>query len=170
MIPNNPTIMYNLFCAKNNIINNIKVGMPIHTADNKLRGIICRMDDMLYVLSAHYIVNTLLKPNHLVQIKNNTNIIKIDNKMIKNDKIYCKYHKTYIPVDSYISYHMDLNITNKQNITKKAITIPFKNMILNSNELIRDGKGFVHTSGYLNLLQILGEYEMIERIMQIISF
>lgn len=166
MIPNNPTIMYNLFYAKNN---NIKVGMPIHTSDNKLRGIVCRMDDMIYVLSSHYIVNTILKPNELVQMKHNIiNIIKIDNKMIKNDKIYCKYHKTYIPVDSYISYHMDVSIMNKQNITKKAITIPVKNLIINSNELMRDGKEFIHTSGYLNLLQILGEYEMINRIIGII--
>lgn len=190
MIPNNPTILYHLFtkqrwlqqvksmedtfdlhtphlfCTKNN---DIKVGMPIHTSDNKLRGIVCRMDDMIYVLSSHYIVNTILKSNDLVQIKNNTNIIKIDNKMIKNDKIYCKYHKTYIPVDSYISYHMDVNVTTKQHITKKSFTFPFKNMIINSNELIRDGKGFVHTSGYLNLLQILGEYEMINRILLPVS-
>ncbi len=171
MIPNNPTIMYHLCCGKN-----IKVGMPIHTSDNKLRGIVCKMDDMIYVLSSHYIVNTILKPNELVQIKYNTRFItKIDNKMIKNDKIYCKYHKTYIPVDSYISYHMDVNITTKQNITKKAITIQVNKMChnsphlsINSNELIRNGKEFLHTSGYLNLLQILGEYEMINRIIGII--
>ncbi len=65
---------------------------------------------------------------------------------------------------------MDVSITTKQNITKKAITIQVKNNIINSNELIRNGKEFIHTSGYLNLLQILGEYEMINRIIGITPY
>jgi hypothetical protein len=168
MIPNYPTIMYHICCVQgvhNTGLDDIKVGMPIHNIDNKLRGLVSKMDDNIYVIPSHYIINTITKDNNLVQMKNNIDyIMKIDNKIIKNDKIYCKYHKTYIPIDSYVAYHMDVNITNKQNITKKAIIVPYYNRIINSNEIIRKDKDFEITSGYLNLLQILGQYEMIERI------
>lgn len=160
MIPNNPTIMYHIY----NSNDNIKVGMPVYNIDRKLRGIIAKMDDNAYVLPSHYIINTIMKPNDLLTMKDTYDIVMMDNKKIKNNKIYCRNHKTYIPIDCYVSYHMDLNITNKQNITKKAITIPVKNIVINSNELIRKDKGFIHTSGYLHLLQILGEYETIQRI------
>jgi hypothetical protein len=161
MMPNYPTIMYHIF----NSHENIKVGMPVYNSDMKLRGIVSKMDDIVYVLPAHYIINTIIKDNNLLSMKDNIdNITKIDNKMIKNNKIYCKNHKTYIPIDCYLSYHMDINITTKQNITKKAIMIPHKNRIINSNELIRKDKEYHYTSGYIHLLQILGEFEMIERI------
>jgi len=160
MIPNNPTIMYHVF----NSNDNINVGMPVYNSDNKLRGIVAKMDDNTYVLPAHYIINTIVKPNNIMTMKDTYDIVMMDNKMIKNNKIYCKNHKTYIPIDCYVSYHMDFNITNKQNITKKAIMKPLKNIIINCNELIRKDKGFLHTSGYIHLLQILGEYDMIQRI------
>ena len=162
MIPNNPTIMYHVF----NYDENIKTGMPVYSSDMKLHGIVSKVDDNVYVLPSHYIINTIMKENSLVLMKDMIdNITKIDNKMIKNNRIYCKYHKTYIPVDSYISYHMDVNITTKQNITKKAIMKPYINRIINNNELIRNGKEYHYTSGYIHLLQILGEFEMIQRIL-----
>ena len=183
MIPNNPTIMYHMCavqfaCAdlqisKHNWFrtphiydsnDNIKVGMPVYNIDRKLRGIVAKMDDTVYVLPAHYIINTILKPNNIMIMKDTYDIVMMDHKMIKNNKIYCKNHKTYIPIDCYVSYHMDLNITNKQNITKKAIMKPHKNRIINDNKLIRKDNEFVHTSGYVHLLQILGEYDMIQRI------
>ena len=160
MIPNNPTIMYHIF----NSYENIKVGMPVYNSNMKLRGIVAKMDDNVYVLPAHYIINTILKPNNIMTMKDTYDIVKMDNKMIKNNKIYCKDHKTYIPIDCYVSYHIDINITNKRNITKKAIIKPHYNRIINCNELIRKDKNFVHTSGYVHLLQILGEYDIIERI------
>lgn len=164
MIPDNPTIMYHVF----NENDNIKVGMPVYTSDKKLRGIVSKNGDNIYVVPSHYIINTIIKSNNIMTMTDNIHdIIKIDNKMIKNNKIYCKNHKTYIPLDCYISYHMDLNITNKQNITRKAIMKPYCNRIINSNELIRKDKSFLHTSGYVHLLQVLGEYEIIQ---QIISF
>ena len=162
MIHNYPTIMYHIF----NSSENIKVGMPVYNSDMKLRGIVSKMDDNVYVLPAHYIINTIIKPNNLLTIKERTcDIFKLDNKMIKNNKIYCKNHKTYIPVDCYISYHIDITITTKQNITRKAVVKPYINRIINCNELIQKDKDYVYTSGYVHLLQILGEYEMIERIM-----
>ncbi len=160
MIPNNPTIMYHIYNGNDNI----KVGMPVYNVDRKLRGIVAKMADNVYVLPAHYIINTIMKPNNIMTMKDTSDIVMMDNKKIKNNKIYCRNHKTYIPIDCYVSYHMDLNITNKQNITKKAIIIPVKNIIINSNELIRKDKDYVHTSGYVHLLQILGEYEIIQRI------
>lgn len=162
MIPNYPTIMYHVF----NNTENIKVGMPVYNGDKKLRGIVSKIDDNIYVLPAHYIINTIIKPNNLMTINDNIEyVVKLDNKIIKNNKIYCKYHKTYIPIDCYISYHMDFNITNKQNITQKARMKLHDGYIINSNELLKKANDFIHTSGYIHLLQILGQYDTIKRIM-----
>jgi hypothetical protein len=103
MIPNNPTIMYNVLKS----IGNVTSGAPIYNEKNKLVGIISRFENIdmdinnVYCIPVNYILHALNKMDNTKIYSLNENIeeiVKINNYKIVCGKIYCILHKTYIPI------------------------------------------------------------------------
>jgi len=167
MLPDYPHIMY--YIIKNiSGINNIKLGMPIINDNNKLVGIISRIeDDILYCIPINYVFLTLnRKDNHIYTINEDfNNIKKINNNKIIGDKIYCIYHKTYVPIDCYININYDKinRIYLNNNVEKCIYSVLFDNNDHNEGIIIKDNKitltiellHLLKLSNYDNVLDII---------------
>ncbi len=177
MIPNNPIIMYNkLEIDNNNSSNNnssninILSGHPIYNMQDKLAGIVSRIDDNhIYIIPTNYILNALNKKDNTIIYSLNediNNIQKINNYKVICNKIYCTLHKMYIPVDSYIIINSDnissLLLKNGRTINPVLNTANFNNY--NNNLIIKDNI-VKFTSGFLHLLKLLGETSLIKNIL-----
>jgi len=178
MIPNNPLIMYNCF-EINNINNNIIIaGQPIYNEKNKLVGIVSKIDtetNNIYSVPINYILTALNKHDNtkiysLDEDINNIN--KLNNYKVICDKIYCSLHKMYIPIDTYILVNTDsftnYNILLNNGRIKKANIIEINNNYYNyyyNNNLIINNNIITLTSGFIHLLKILDEGDLIEEIL-----
>ncbi len=171
MIPNNPIIMYNKLEIDNNFSNiNILSGHPIYNMQNKLAGIVSRIDDNhIYTIPTNYILNALNKKDNSIIYSLNediNNIQKINNYKVICNKIYCSLHKMYIPVDSYVIINSDnissLLLKNGRTINPILNITNFNNY--NNNLIIKDNV-IKFTSGFLHLLKLLGDTCLIKKIL-----
>ncbi len=171
MIPNNPMIMYNKLEIDNNFSNiNILSGHPIYNMQNKLAGIVSRIDDNhIYTIPTNYILNALNKKDNSIIYSLNediNNIQKINNYKVICNKIYCSLHKMYIPVDSYVIINSDnissLLLKNGRTINPILNITNFNNY--NNNLIIKDNV-IKFTSGFLHLLKLLGDTCLIKKIL-----
>ena len=173
MIPNNPTIMYNIFKS----INDINSGMPIYNEKYKLAGITSKIEQIeeniyyVYSIPVNYILTALSKLDNTKIYSLNEdikNIYKINNYKIMCDKIYCIMHKAYIPVESYIAINGDINseyhIILFNGRRKKTHLIEHYNNMTNNN-IIVNNNNITLTLGFVNWLKILDEIELIEKIL-----
>jgi hypothetical protein len=91
MIPNNPIIMYNKLEIDNN--NNILSGQPIYNMQDKLVGMVSRIDENhIYTIPTNYILNALNK-------KDNT----IFHGYLEENEIYHLAQKCFIGLSSGLS-------------------------------------------------------------------
>jgi hypothetical protein len=155
MIPNFPNIMYYIIKNINNI--NIKTGMPIINDNNKLACIVSKIEnDLLYCIPINYVLLSINRKDNYIYIIDEelNNVKKINNYKIINDKIYCIFHKSYVPVDCYITINYDKinRIVLNNNIEKRIYP-----SILDNNEegiIIKNNK-LIFTSELLHLLKLL---------------
>jgi hypothetical protein len=173
MIPYNPLIMYNVMTTTNTI-KNVLAGSSIYTSDNKLCGIVLQINKKtIYSIPINYIFMLLNRSD----ISNDTiftlnedisQIYKINNFKVICDKIYCRIHKTYIPVETYIvtngniKYYIEYKneisqgFTLRRNVELSRFTnnyINIDNMIITNDNIVKI------TSGFLHWLKIIGETE-----------
>jgi hypothetical protein len=90
MIPNNPIIMYNkleidnINCSNNNILS----GQPIYNMQDKLVGMVSRIDENhIYTIPTNYILNALNKKDNTIIYSLNEDINNIQK--INNYKVIC---------------------------------------------------------------------------------
>uniref|UniRef100_A0A6C0HWQ2 Uncharacterized protein n=1 Tax=viral metagenome TaxID=1070528 RepID=A0A6C0HWQ2_9ZZZZ len=179
MIPNNPIIMYNKLEIDNKN-NNILSGQPIYNMQDKLAGMVSRIDENhIYTIPTNYILNALNKKDNTIIYSLNediNNIQKINNYKVICGKIYCSLHKMYISVDSYIIINSDnivslllkngrtinpvLNTTNNYN---NNYNYNYNNNY-NNNLIIKDNV-IKFSSGFLHLLKLLGDTCLIKKIL-----
>ncbi len=173
-LPDNHVIMYN--CLKS--FENIKTGMPIIDDKNKLAGIVSKIDIkdkdndiyLIYSVPIIYILKALTKKDNTKIYSINeaiNNINKINNFRIICGKIYCILHKTYIPVDSYISINGDLDtyfyIRLENGREKRTQMIETENNMTNNNLIINENN-IKLSYGFLSLLNLLDETELLEEL------
>lgn len=167
MIPNNPLVMYNIFKCKESTI----PGQPV-IINNKLCGITCKFEnDLVYSIPINYIIKSLTKKNNKNIYTINydfKSISKINNNKIVCGKIYCQYHKNYIPPECFVAFYGDddykfnITINNIDRIINSEI---FNNsMIDNSDHFIIKDNTIKLTSGLLHYLKIIGEQSLIKLI------
>jgi hypothetical protein len=169
MIPNNPIIMYNKL--EIDINNNILSGQPIYNMQDKLAGIVSRIDENhIYTIPTNYIFNALNKKDNTIIYSLNediNNIKKINNYKVICGKIYCSLHKMYIPVDSFVIINSDnivsLLLKNGRTINPVLNTTNMYNNY-NNNLIIKDNV-IKFTSGFLHLLKLLGDTCLIKKIL-----
>jgi hypothetical protein len=167
MIPTNPSVMYNIFKCKEHIL----PGEPI-IYNNKLCGIACKFEnDNIYAIPINYIIKSLTKKDNknIYTIHHDLNsITKINNNKIVCGKMYCQYHKAYIPPECFISFYGDENyIFNIEinNINRRINVDIFRNTIIdNSDSFIIKDNTIKLTSGLLHYLKIIGEQSLIKLI------
>jgi hypothetical protein len=171
MIPNNPIIMYNKLEIDNNN-NNILSGQPIYNMQDKLAGMVSRIDgNHIYTIPTNYILNALNKKDNTIIYSLNediNNIQKINNYKVICGKIYCSLHKMYISVDSYIIINSDnivsLLLKNGRTINPVLNTTNNNNNNYNNNLIIKDNV-IKFSSGFLHLLKLLGDTCLIKKIL-----
>lgn len=174
MIPNNPLIMYNIM-KTNKIIKNILAGSSIYTSDNKLCGVVLQINKKtIYSIPINYIFMILnrsdISNDTIFKLNEDINqIYKINNFKVICDKIYCRLHKTYIPIETYIVTNGDIkyNIEFKNDDPLKSQSFALRknvelerfinkyinidNMIIMNNNIIK------LTSGFIHWLKIIGD-------------
>ncbi len=174
-LPDNPIIMYN--CLRS--FENIESGMPIVDEKNKLVGIVSKIDirdkdnDIYYIFSVpiNYILKALSKKDNTKIYSLNediNNIIKINNFKIICGKIYCILHKMYISIDSYIAIHGDINTNfyiKLENGREKKTQLIETNNYMTNNNLIINKNNIKLSYGFLSLLNILDETELLENLL-----
>jgi len=171
MIPNNPIIMYNKLEIDNNN-NNILSGQPIYNMQDKLAGMVSRIDgNHIYTIPTNYILNALNKKDNTIIYSLNediNNIQKINNYKVICGKIYCSLHKMYISVDSYIIINSDnivsVLLKNGRTINPVLNTTNNNNNNYNNNLIIKDNV-IKFSSGFLHLLKLLGDTCLIKKIL-----
>jgi hypothetical protein len=168
MIPNNPTIMYN--CLESVSVDNIIAGQPIYNK-NKLAGIVSKIDtenNYIYVIPTNYILNALNKKDNksIYYLNENIdNIEKINYHKVVCGKIYCSLHKMYIPIDSYVIINSEINysLLLKNGRIKDIQLIIINNHNYNNNLIIKENN-ISFTSGLMNYLKLIGEVELLNKI------
>lgn len=164
MIPNNPTIMYNVFLNDNNVLS----GQPIY--NHKLAGIVSKVsNDSIYTIPIHYILIALnKKDNSSIYSLNEdiSNIYKINKYKILDGKIYCPLHKMYISVETYIIINSEMNnlLVLKNRRVVNALLNNTTNNNYNSNLIINNNK-ITFTSSFMHLLKLLDNNKLIEDIL-----
>jgi hypothetical protein len=167
MIPENPSVMYNIFKCNETVL----PGQAI-VDNNKLCGIACKFENNnTFAIPINYIIKSLTKKDNknIYTINHDlTSISKINNNKIVCSKIYCQYHKAYIPPDCFISFYGDEDyIFNIQinNTIRRINSEIFKNTIIdNSDYFIIKENTIRLNSGLLHYLKIIGEQALIKLI------
>jgi hypothetical protein len=172
IIPNNPTIMYNLLKSTEET----STGVPIYNEKNKLAGIVSRFQNTeekinIYCIPVNYILTALNKIDNtkLYSLNKDINsIIKINNYKTVCGRIYCPLHKTYITIDSFIAVNGDINskfyITLENGRRNHENLIAINNNMTNNNIIMNDNT-ITLTSGFMHLLKVLDEIELLEEIL-----
>jgi hypothetical protein len=165
MIPNNPTIMYNVYL---NDINNIIAGQPIY--NNKLAGIVSKIsNEYIYTIPINYILTALTKKDNTIiySLNENINYIhKINKYKLICGKIYCPLHKMYIPIETFVIINSDLEyvLLLKNGRIINATLNNITNNNYNNNLIINNDK-ITFTSSFMHLLKLLDKTELIENIL-----
>ncbi len=171
MIPNNPTIMYNIIKSTDQL-DEMSNGLPVYINMNKLFGIVSKNEDKTYyIIPIQYILKTLTKKDNtkiykINELKNNIN--KVSNYKLIGSKIYCNLHKCYITLSTYEAVHGDMNINikiiTKDNLLKTTNYIEFINREINNNIIIDIKDNIIKmNSAMLHILKILNEYDIIAK-------
>ena len=173
MIPNNPLIMYNIM-KTTKIIHNILAGSSIYTSDNKLCGIVLQINKkIIYSIPINYIFMILnrsdISNDTMFKLNDISQIYKINNFKVICDKIYCRLHKTYIPIETYIVTNGDIkyNIEFKNDDPLKSQSFAlrknvelerFTNKYINIDNMIIMNDNIIKlTSGFIHWLKIVGK-------------
>lgn len=174
----NPMIMYN--CLKLDTISEteLDIGTPIYNEKNKLAGIIAKIiknDDIdnqinIYCIPVNYILKAIIKTDNtkIYSLAEDIDYIeKINNYKIICNKIYCNFHKMYIPVETYIAIHGDIStyfsIVLKNGRCKRVLPFETNNNLIN-NKLLVDKNRITLSYGLITLLHALEEIELLEKI------
>jgi len=119
-LPTNPRNIYIKAYSDNAIIKSMS-GLPVTNANNDIIGILCKTDNCnnIYILPIYYLIKTLTKINNdsIYDINIEEPIRKINNNLVKDDKIYHTSLKKYIYIDTYYLLEGDINKTIKINDT-----------------------------------------------------
>lgn len=174
MIPNNPSIMSFVVNTTNAIIT---AGSPVYTDTYQLCGIVHKIvGNQLYVIPVYYIFIILSKKNNAIfTINENINdIYKINNYKIVCNKIYCRLHKTYIPVSTFIAVHGDeecyLKVVLKNNVLQRILPCVFvNNMIQLDDNILITNNVIKVTSGFMHWLKICDETALISLLLGNVS-
>jgi hypothetical protein len=172
----NPMIMYN--CLKLDTFSDITldIGSPIYNDKNKLVGIIGKIINNneshyeIYNIPVNYILKAIIKIDNTKiysLIDDLDNINKIKNYKIICNKIYCNFHKIYIPVETYVAIHGDtsiyFSIELKNGRCKRVLGFETNNNLIN-NKLLVDKNKIILSYGLISLLHALEEIELLEEI------
>ena len=169
MIPNNPSIMYNVMKQIEPLFQ--KAGTPI-CINNKLSGIIAKnKNDHIYSIPVNYILIALNKVDNTTIYmldENIKDIYKINNYKVICDKIYCKLHKLYVPINCYIAVHGDskynCHIEYNNGRIKNQEICEFKNIILNKSKIILEKNNITISSGFFHWLKLDNKIDIIKKI------
>lgn len=117
-LPTNPRNIY-IKAYSDDIIIKSMSGLPVLNSNNDIIGILCKTDSYnnIYILPIYYLIKTLTKINNdsIYDINIEEPIRKINNNLVKDDKIYHTSFKKYIYTDTYYLLEGDINKTIKIN-------------------------------------------------------
>ena len=151
LMPNYPKILY--IILKSQDTKNISIGSPVYYENNVLIGMVSYIkDDIIYCLPYYYIlktfenINDVLVPNEIIK---ETDILKINNYNVKDNKVYHPSIKMNIPISCYFL----LETNKKINITKhdSLESIPITFSSYNNSKLIPNNKSLYNNNGQYDI-------------------
>ena len=178
MLPKNPNNLYYRMkivdrCEE---ISEGDSGSPVYDSQNRLIGIFSKIDgNYIYVIPSYYLQKTLTKLDNknIYTINENLNKAKkIDFNLIKNNKIYHKSLKIYLPLDCFLNLELDknkrINITKegKSKIVKSNV---YKNDFNNSYQIEQIEDNIYFSSSFLRYLKVIEEKQLIENFESILN-
>ena len=163
MIPMNPMNLYYTMKFNKSFATDGNAGKPVYI-NNKLIGIIGKIDDYLYVIPIIYVLRSIEKQNntHIYTIDYITDITKINTNRVNhsNGTIYYNKMHTWIPIDCYITlegdnevkYNTEVNSKSKNSVSTVK---PFINQIISNNmELCITDHNILINSCFIHLIKI----------------
>lgn len=161
MIPGNPRNLYYKMKSLNTQIKKGDSGSPVYCSNNKLVGIISKIeDDIVYIIPVIYLLKSLEKYDNMhIYIPNRDtldDIVKIDNFNVENKMVYHSSLKTNILLDTYFVLEGDVSnhiVINDEILEYKV----FNNNIINNNEIIISKNNIKITSALLNLIKLIND-------------
>lgn len=159
MIPGNPRNLYYKMKSLNTQIKQGESGSPVYCSNNKLVGIISKIEnDIVYIIPVIYLLKSLEKYDNMnIYIPNKDtidDIVKIDNFNVEKKMVYHSSLKTNISLDTYfvLEGDVDNHIVINDEILEYKI---FNHNIFNNNEIIISKNNVKITSALLNLVKLI---------------
>jgi hypothetical protein len=152
------------------INNKFKKYIFIKNLDEKIIKNIKKIDNIQIIFNNEDFNDASLKQCIEIRdfcLKNKIPLYLINNYKIICNKIYCNFHKIYIPVETYVAIHGDtsmyFSIELKNGRCKRVLGFETNNNLIN-NKLLVDKNKIILSYGLISLLHALEEIELLEEI------